>query len=42
MKIQCMHCHKDMGEKDGEGVEGTTSSICPECLSTYYPEVSPA
>ena len=32
MKIVCAWCHKYMGEKDGEGVEGVSHSICRECL----------
>jgi len=31
LKIVCMWCGKDMGEKDGEGVEGTSHSICEAC-----------
>jgi DNA-directed RNA polymerase subunit RPC12/RpoP len=31
LMIVCAWCGKPMGEKDGKGVEGTTSSICPEC-----------
>lgn len=36
LKIICMVCHKPMGEKDGEGIEGVTSSICPKCALDYY------
>lgn len=32
MKIVCAWCGKDMGEKDGAGVEGVSHSICEECL----------
>ena len=32
MKIVCAWCGKDMGEKDGEGIEGTSHSICQNCL----------
>jgi hypothetical protein len=31
MKKECGWCGRDMGEVDGEGVEGTTTGICPEC-----------
>ena len=31
MKIVCVWCKKDMGEKDGMGVEGISHSICEEC-----------
>ncbi len=31
MKIECGWCGTPMGEKDGEGVKGITTSICPEC-----------
>lgn len=37
LKIECMYCHKNMGQKDGEGVEGTSHSICRECWEKYYP-----
>lgn len=39
LKIVCMYCKKDMGEKDGEGVEGTSSSICKECWEEHFPGV---
>ena len=32
MKIVCAWCGKDMGEKDGKGIEGISHSICPKCL----------
>jgi hypothetical protein len=31
LKIVCAWCGKDMGVRDGKGVEGITHSICPEC-----------
>jgi DNA-directed RNA polymerase subunit RPC12/RpoP len=31
MKIVCAWCGKEMGERDGEGVEGITHSVCSEC-----------
>ncbi len=34
MKIVCAWCNKDMGEKDGKGIEGTSHSICQDCLDT--------
>ena len=34
LKIKCAWCGKAMGEKDGQGVEGTSHSICPHCLSS--------
>lgn len=33
MKIVCAWCGKDMGEKDSEGVNGVSHSICQECLA---------
>lgn len=33
MKIVCAWCGKDMGEKDGEGIEGISHGVCEECLS---------
>jgi len=32
MKIVCACCGKDMGEKDGEGVEGISHGVCEQCL----------
>lgn len=32
MKIVCAWCGRNMGEKDGAGVEGVSHSICEECL----------
>ncbi len=32
MKIMCAWCDKDMGEKDGKGIEGISHGICEECL----------
>lgn len=36
--IECMYCHKKMGEKPGKGSTGTTSSICRECWAIYFPD----
>lgn len=33
MKITCAWCGKDIGEKDGEGVNGVSHGICEECLT---------
>ena len=33
MKIVCAWCDKNVGEKDGKGVEGISHSICKECLA---------
>jgi len=38
LKIVCAWCGKDMGEKDGQGVEGTSHSICPNCLAQFLSE----
>lgn len=37
LKIVCMDCGADMGEKDGGGVEGVTSSICKKCWEKRCP-----
>lgn len=37
LKIACMDCGKSMGEKDGQGVEGTTHSLCEECWAVRCP-----
>jgi hypothetical protein len=31
IKIICAWCGKDMGEKDGEGIEGVSHGMCNEC-----------
>lgn len=38
LKIVCSGCDKDMGEKDGKGVEGISSSICQDCWEERYPQ----
>ncbi len=35
MTIECMYCKKEMGAKDGKGVDGLTSSICEECWEEH-------
>ena len=32
LTIECAGCGAGMGTKDGQGVEGVTSSFCDECL----------
>ena len=32
VKIMCAWCKRGMGEKDGEGVEGISHSMCEECF----------
>jgi len=32
MKVVCAWCEKDMGKKDGKGIEGTSHGICQGCL----------
>ncbi len=39
VKIICMYCEKDMGKKDGKGIEGETSSICRQCWEERLPGV---
>src|SRR3989304_4178643 len=31
LKIACMYCGADMGEKDSQGTEGISHSICEPC-----------
>ncbi len=38
LTIECAFCGRLMGEKDGMGCAGVTSSICPECIRKYYPD----
>lgn len=37
LTIQCMDCHKYLGEKDGGGVEGITSTLCKPCWKKRFP-----
>ncbi len=39
MKIVCAWCGKDMGEKDGKGMEGVSHGLCNECLVKLMAEV---
>lgn len=39
MRIVCAWCGKDVGEKDGKGVEGISHSICRECLAKLTAKV---
>ena len=38
MKIVCAWCGEEMGEKDGEGIDGVSHSICESCLSKVESE----
>ena len=38
LKVVCSYCGVDMGEKDGEGIEGTSHSICKTCLNKEIAE----
>ncbi len=40
LKIFCAWCRADMGEKDGQGTEGETSSMCRQCWAEYFPGVA--
>lgn len=37
LEIACMYCGCSMGEKDGEGVSGVTTSICCTCWTARFP-----
>ena len=36
MKVVCAWCGKDMGERDGEGVNGLSHSTCDECYEDLH------
>ncbi len=38
LKVICAWCGKDMGEKDGQGTEGSTGSFCEECWAKRVPD----
>jgi len=40
MKIVCSYCNKNMGTKDGKGVEGVSHSICDECFKKTMMELN--
>ena len=33
IKVVCAWCGKDMGEKDGQGVEGISHGMCDKCYT---------
>jgi hypothetical protein len=39
LNIVCSWCGKPQGTKDGQGIEGETSTICPECWKSKFPDV---
>lgn len=38
LKVVCMYCKADMGEKDGQGVSGVSHGICRGCWEERYPD----
>jgi hypothetical protein len=39
LMIRCAWCGKDLGTKDGHGVEGETSGICEDCARRWLSDV---
>ncbi len=39
MTIRCAWCGKDLGTKDGQGVEGESSGICEDCARRWLSDV---
>lgn len=39
LKIICAWCRKDLGERDGEGVNGTSHSLCLACKAKYMTDL---
>jgi len=39
MKIVCAWCGREMGEKNGRGVEGVSHGLCNKCLARLQEEV---
>lgn len=37
MTVECCGCGAVVKEKDGQGVSGTTSTICTKCVERLYP-----
>jgi len=42
MKIICAVCGKDMGKKDGKGVDGISHSYCEKCYQKIMKEIKNA
>ena len=40
LQVVCAWCGKSMGEKDGEGIEGFSHSICQSCWQKHYPGIA--
>lgn len=36
MRIICMHCQDDLGQRGEE--EGETAGLCDDCLGEHYPK----
>ena len=39
MKVICAWCGKDLGSKEGNGIEGTSHSICDRCADKLVLEM---
>ncbi len=39
IKIVCAWCNKNMGEKNGRGVEGVTHGLCKQCFAKFRVKV---
>jgi putative DNA primase/helicase len=40
IKVVCCYCGADLGEKDGQGVEGISHGICDDCIVLPDPDTS--
>jgi len=38
MKIVCAWCGRELGEKDGRGIEGVSHGLCNKCLARLQEE----
>ena len=36
IKVVCAWCGISLGEKDGQGAEGISHGICPECVMRHF------
>ena len=39
LQIVCAWCGDVLGEKEADGVEGTTDGICDHCLKLHFPHL---
>ncbi len=41
LTIICAYCGADLGTKDGQGISGVTSGMCPACYKKEQAKLTP-